>query len=124
MWRKKKIIEEIFSDKVHLLTKSFLILLSDKRREALILNIIEEYRKGNYTLKEYKKSNFALNDKEYSTYAMNYLIWEFVKSKNDNRWEMLLDSVLIPNNLNSQIDFSEMEFKDFFNFMITLKNAN
>jgi len=87
-------------------------------------NIIDEYKRGNFTLKEYKKVNFILNDKEYSTYAMNYLIWEFMKSKNDNRWEMLLDSVLVPNKLNSSIKFEEMEFEDFFNFMITLKNTN
>ena len=43
MWRKKKILEEIFENRIHILTKHFLILLSDKRREGLILNIIEEF---------------------------------------------------------------------------------
>lgn len=43
MWRKKKVIEEIFGEHIHLLTKSFLTLLSEKRREGLVLSIIAEF---------------------------------------------------------------------------------
>lgn len=46
LWRKKKVLNEIFEEeKISPLSMEFLILLIDKRRGDLILSIIEEFEK-------------------------------------------------------------------------------
>lgn len=42
-WRKKKIYEEIFSEKLNPLTMKFITLLSNKRREKLLPDICYQY---------------------------------------------------------------------------------
>jgi len=42
-WRKKKIYEEIFSEKLNPLTMKFITLLSNKRRERLLPDICYQY---------------------------------------------------------------------------------
>ncbi|ROL61076.1 ATP synthase F1 subunit delta [Bacteroidetes/Chlorobi group bacterium ChocPot_Mid] len=46
LWRKKKVLNEIFEEeKISPLSMEFLILLIDKRRGDLVLSIIEEFEK-------------------------------------------------------------------------------
>jgi F-type H+-transporting ATPase subunit delta len=42
-WRKKKIYEELLTDKIQQLTMNFIILLTDKRRESLLPDICYQY---------------------------------------------------------------------------------
>lgn len=44
-WQKKNSFKEIFEGKIHVLTLNFLILLAEKRREGLTLDIIEQFHK-------------------------------------------------------------------------------
>ena len=44
-WQKKKVISEIFETKISKITLQFLLLLADKKRESLIFDIIEQYRR-------------------------------------------------------------------------------
>ena len=86
-------------------------------------SIIEKYKKGEYTLKGRKDiEKPLLNAKEFSLYAMNYLIWDFMKNKKDDRWKVLLDFVAVPNDMET-FDFSKHTFEDFFKFMISIKKS-
>ncbi len=42
-WRKKNIFNELFTDNVNKLTLDFVILLTNKHRERLVLDVISEY---------------------------------------------------------------------------------
>jgi hypothetical protein len=89
--------------------------------------ILNKYVSGSYKLRVSKKSKEipVINDKEFSLYAINYMIFEYLKDNNDNRWKLLLDFVLVPNGVNKvgcDIDFTKVDFEEFFYFMVSLKN--
>jgi hypothetical protein len=53
------------------------------------------------------------------------MIFEYLKDNNDNRWKLLLDFVLVPNGVNQgdcDIDFTKVDFEEFFYFMLSVKN--
>lgn len=88
--------------------------------------IISKYNSGDYTLKVAKTSSDKpeINEKEFPLYALNYLIYEYLKDNKDNRWKLLLDFILVPNGVNQKgcdVDFTKVEFEDFFYFMISIK---
>lgn len=88
--------------------------------------IIDKYKSGDYKLrvsKTYEKSP-DLNEKEFTLYALNYLIYEYLKDHNDDRWKLLLDFILVPNGVDQEgcdIDFTEVDFEEFFYFMVSAK---
>jgi len=88
---------------------------------SLILN---RYISGSYKLKVAKTSMETpiIKDKEFPLHALNYMIFEYLKDNRDNRWKLLLDFVLVPIGLNSNVDFSKVGFEEFFQFMLSLKN--
>jgi hypothetical protein len=89
--------------------------------------ILNKYISGDYKLKISKnsKENTILNEKEFPLYAINYLIFEYLKDNKDDRWKLLLDFVLIPNGVNIKgcdVDFTNVDFEEFFYFMLSVKN--
>jgi hypothetical protein len=89
--------------------------------------IISKYNTCDYTLKvaKTKLDKPEINEKEFSLYALNYLIYEYLTDNKDNRWKLLLDFILVPNGVNQKvcdIDFTKVDFEDFFNFMISIKS--
>ena len=53
------------------------------------------------------------------------MIFEYLKDHKDDRWKLLLDFILVPNGVNEQgcdIDFSEVDFEEFFYFMVSIKS--
>jgi hypothetical protein len=89
--------------------------------------VISKYISGDYRLRVAKTSEETpvINDKEFTLYAINYLIFEYLKDNKDDRWKLLLDFVLVPNGVNTKgcdIDFTKVDFEDFFYFMLSLKN--
>ena len=89
--------------------------------------IISKYNSGDYKLKVSRKSNEtpSINKKEFPLYALNYLIFEYLKDNKDERWKLLLDFILVPNGVNQvdcDIDFTKVDFEEFFYFMLSIKN--
>ena len=89
--------------------------------------IIDKYNSGEYEVKvvENHTKSPDLNEKEFPLYALNYLIYEYLKDHNDDRWRLLLDFILVPNGVNQEgcdIDFTEVDFEEFFYFMLSVKN--
>ena len=89
--------------------------------------IISKYNSGNYKIRKGKhlQSEPEIKEKEYPLHALNYLIFEYLKDNQDPRWKLLLDYVLVPNGVNTtkcDIDFTQVDFEDFFYFMVSVKN--
>jgi hypothetical protein len=89
--------------------------------------IIEKYKSDDFLLKKGKHliTEPEINEKEFPIHALNYLIFEYLKDNKDNRWKLLLDYILVPNNVNQKdcdIDFTKVEFEEFFYFMLSVKN--
>lgn len=89
--------------------------------------IIDKYQSNDYKLKVAKtsKETPVINEQEFPLYAINYLIFEYLKDNKDNRWKLLLDFVLVPNNINNNecdIDFTKVDFEEFFYFMVSIKS--
>jgi hypothetical protein len=89
--------------------------------------IISKYNSGDYILKVSKTQikSLEVNEREFSLYALNYLIFEYLRDNKDNRWKLLLDFVLVPNDVNTKgcdIDFTKVDFEEFFSFMLNVKN--
>ena len=85
--------------------------------------IIDVYKTGNYQIQNFSSKDFCFDEKELPLYAMNFLICEFMKSKNDFRWKSIIDVVVKPLYID-KVNFEEIQFEDFFNFMIETKNFN
>ena len=89
--------------------------------------IVDKYRSNDYKLKVAKSSKETpvINEKEFPLYAINYLIFEYLKDNKDDRWKLLLDFILVPNDVNKEgcdIDFTKIDFEEFFYFMLSVKN--
>lgn len=89
--------------------------------------ILDKYKSGDYKLKVAKTHNKQpeINEKEFPLYALNYLIYEYMKDNKDDRWKLLLDFILVPDGVNVEgcdVDFSKVEFEDFFHFMVSIKS--
>jgi hypothetical protein len=89
--------------------------------------IIDKYKSGSFKLREGKhmESNPEIKEKEYPLHALNYLIYEYLKDNKDDRWKLLLDYVLVPNGVNKgncDIDFTQIDFEEFFYFMVSIKS--
>lgn len=89
--------------------------------------ILEKYKIGDYKVKFAKtlSEKPTINEKEFPLYALNYLIFEYLKDNKDDRWKLLLDFILVPKGVNKKacdIDFTNVEFEDFFYFMLSVKN--
>jgi hypothetical protein len=89
--------------------------------------IIEKYKSNDYKLRIAKTSKETpiVNEQEFPVYAINYLIFEYLKDNKDDRWKLLLDFVLVPNGVNEKgcdIDFSKVDFEEFFYFMVSIKS--
>ena len=89
--------------------------------------ITERYSSGDFTLKKGKHLdlNPEINENEFPLHALNYLIFEYMKDNKDNRWKLLLDYILVPNGMNQKdcdIDFTKVNFEEFFYFMLNIKN--
>jgi hypothetical protein len=89
--------------------------------------ILEKYNQGDYKVKVAKTQKEApeINEKEFPLYALNYLIFEYLKDNKDDRWKLLLDFILVPNGVNQKgcdIDFTKVDFEEFFYFMLSVKN--
>jgi len=89
--------------------------------------ILKKYISGDYKLRVAKTSRETpiINDKEFPLYAINYLIFEYLKDNKDDRWKLLLDYILVPNDVNQKdcdTDFTKVDFEEFFYFMLSVKN--
>ena len=89
--------------------------------------IIDKYKSNDYKLKVAKtsKETPVINEQEFPLYAINYLIFEYLRDNKDDRWKLLLDFVLVPNNVNNNecdIDFTKVDFEEFFYFMVSIKS--
>ena len=89
--------------------------------------IISKYNSGDYKVKVSKTITESpeINEKEFPLHALNYLIFEYLKDNKDNRWKLLLDYILVPNGVNQKdcdIDFTKVDFEEFFYFMLSVKN--
>lgn len=89
--------------------------------------IISKYNSGDYKIRIAKHMQVTpeINQKEFTLHAMNYLIFEYLKDNHDSRWKLLIDYVLIPNGVNRgdcNIDFTQVSFQDFFDFMVSVKS--
>lgn len=89
--------------------------------------ILDKYRNDEYVLKtaKTKSDKPEIREKEFPLYALNYLIYEYLKDNKDNRWKLLLDFILVPNGVNQKgcdVDFTKVDFEDFFYFMISIKS--
>jgi len=76
-----------------------------------------------------------LNNKDYTTSnprdinphleAINYLQWEFMSDRKDNRIDKVFSDICIPNNINQgelDIDFSKYSVEEFLREIMKLKN--
>ncbi len=91
------------------------------------LIIISRYNSGDYKLKIAKTNTVkpVFKQEEFPLLALNYLIFEYLKDNKDDRWKLLLDFILVPNGVNQEgcdIDFTKIEFEEFFDFMLRIKN--
>ena len=89
--------------------------------------ILSKYNTDNFKIKIAKAVDYEieLNQKEFPLYALNYMIYEYLKDNKDNRWKLLLDFILVPNGVNQKgcdVDFTKVDFEDFFYFMISVKS--
>ena len=86
-------------------------------------DIIQDYNNGNYEIYNFSSKKFKFQEEESALYAMNFLIWKFMKSKKDDRWQNILNFVIIPETV-ININFDLINFEDFFKFMIETKKIN
>ena len=89
--------------------------------------IIDKYKSGSYKIRagKHMESDPEKKEKEYPLHALNYLIYEYLKDNKDDRWKLLLDYVLVPNGVNKgncDIDFTQIDFEEFFYFMVSIKS--
>lgn len=89
--------------------------------------ILQKYESGDYKLKVAKTQDITpdIKEKEFPLHALNYLIYEFMKDNKDSRWKLILDFILVPNGVNQKdcdIDFTKVNFEDFFEFMVSIKS--
>lgn len=89
--------------------------------------ILTKYNSGEYQIRSGKHldSDPIVSEKEFPLYALNYLIFEYMKDNKDDRWKLLLDFILVPNGVNQgdcDIDFTQVSFDKFFQFMISVKS--
>jgi hypothetical protein len=89
--------------------------------------IIEKYKLNDYKIRVAKtsKETPVINEQEFTLYAINYLIFEYLKDNKDNRWKILFDFILVPNGVNKKdcdIDFTNVDFEEFFYFMVSIKS--
>jgi hypothetical protein len=89
--------------------------------------IISKYNSFDYKVKVAKTHTESpeINEKEFPLHALNYLIFEYLKDNKDDRWKLLLDYILVPNGVNQKdcdIDFTKVNFEEFFYFMLSVKN--
>ena len=89
--------------------------------------IVDKYKNNDYKLKVAKsaKETPVINEKEFPLYAINYLIFEYLKDNKDDRWKLLLDFILVPDGVNIEgcdVDFTKVDFEEFFYFMLSVKN--
>jgi hypothetical protein len=89
--------------------------------------IISKYNTGDYKIKVAKNQDIKpdIKEKEFPIHALNYLIYEYMKDNKDNRWKLLLDYILVPNDVNQvgcDINFKNVEFEEFFGFMVSVKS--
>jgi hypothetical protein len=94
--------------------------------------IISKYNSSDYKIRVSKTIDESLaidkdiiDAKEFPLHALNYLIFEYMKDNKDNRWKLLLDYILVPNGMNQKdcdIDFTKVNFEEFFYFMLSIKN--
>ena len=88
--------------------------------------IISKYNSGDYKVKISKTiESPEINEKEFTLHALNYLIFEYLKDNKDDRWKLLLDYILVPNGVNQEdcdIDFTKVDFEEFFYFMLSVKS--
>ena len=89
--------------------------------------IISKYNSGDFKIKVAKKvtKSIEVKKEEFSLNAVNYMIFEYLKDHKDDRWKLLLDYILVPNDVNKKgcdIDFTKVDFEEFFYFMLSVKN--
>ena len=57
--------------------------------------------------------------------AINYLQWEFMSDRKDNRIDRVFSDICIPNNINEgelDVDFSKYSVEEFIREIMTLKD--
>ena len=80
----------------------------------------EEIKKGNYHI--INLNNVIIPDKSsIHMESLNYMIYEWNEDHKDDRNE-IFDYIIRPNNLD--FDFTSIEFKDFFNFLMMNKDKD
>ena len=65
-----------------------------------------------------------IKESELPLHALNYVIYEYLLDNKDKRWTNLFNYILIPKGVNNKecdIDFTQIKFDDFVEFMISVK---
>jgi len=93
--------------------------------------ILDRLEKGNYQIGTHKKSpqtkeeiKNSIKTNELPLHALNYLIFEYLKDNDDNRWSLIFPYVIRPRGVNKKgcdIDFTKISVDELVEFMITIK---
>lgn len=90
--------------------------------------ILDKLQKGEYKIRVSKKySKFdksEIKESELPLHALNYIIYEYLLDNKDKRWTLLFNYILVPKDVNKEgcdIDFTQIKFDDFVQFMISVK---
>ena len=78
-----------------------------------------QIQSGNYTLKHIK-GNIPTKTEHSYIEAINYIMYEWADDHKQDIKDMLWDYILIPDDCN--IDFTKIDFEEFFNFLIEIKS--
>jgi hypothetical protein len=78
----------------------------------------QKIKDGHYRVEKFKDVDVEVNSPYLE--SINYIIWEFLKSKNDTRIELIFDYIIVPN-IDWTFNFDHMTFEQFLNFLIEVK---
>lgn len=90
--------------------------------------VLEKLQRSEYKIRVSKKyttfDKSEIKDSELPLHALNYIIYEYLLDHKDKRWTYLFNYILVPKDVNKEgcdIDFTQIKFDDFVEFMISVK---
>ena len=57
--------------------------------EETYIEIIGKYENRNYKIESFSDKIIYFNKEDLGLYAIDYMIWQFMVSKNDQRWKLI-----------------------------------
>ncbi len=89
------------------------------------MNIQEYYQIIKQKLESNNYTTTSTRDINTHLEAINYLQWEFMSDRKDNRIERVFSDICIPNNINQgeiDVDFSKYSVEEFLKEIMKLKD--